>query len=150
MIFREPDQLLFEALSTKVPFSFFARLAVVPATPLRSKAALSVKVLPFTTSIVRTKVVLLSWIVGEPVMVSVMRKAEIPVVGLSATVAPPKAARLPIETTPWETVIVEIELEALLKTSVPAPDFVKPEEAVMTPASSRPWVRLESVTVPTL
>ena len=133
-----------------MPFSFFARLAAVPAPLLRSKATLSVKVLPFTTSIVRILAVLVSWIVGEPVIVSVMRKAEIPVDGLSATVAPPKAAKLPIETTPWVTVIAEIELEALLRTSVPAPDFVKPEAAVITPASSRPWVRSEAVAVPTL
>ena len=136
------------ALSASVPESALVRPAVGAAAT--SKAELSWRVLLPVTSIARVFAAVVNWIVG-PTMLLVTRSVEVPVEGFRLILAPPILARLPMERTPWVTVIGVLNaLPALLRTSVPAPALVKPVAAVMAPEISRPWMTFDAVALATV
>ena len=146
-----PLQPELEALSTKVPGSFFESEAVAPAAALRSNAALSFNVTPSATSMMRLPAVPSKRMTGLASMFAVARNAAEPACGLRATVAPPSAATEATERTPWSTLIgAPMEFASFDRTKVPAPVFTKPPAAVTTPENSSPWVRFEEEAVATL
>ena len=151
MMLMAPLQPELEALSTRVPGSFFERAAVAPAPELRLNAAFSLSVAPSATSMMRVPAVPSKRMTGLPSMLADARKAALPACGLRATIAPPSAATESTERTPWSTTIgAPIEFEALERTKVPAPVLTKPLAAVTAPENSRPWVRFEYERVATL